>query len=105
MSMSSYTQGALVDFFLPFVNEDGVTPVDPTTVAFKYSCGTTGPVTLTYSGASSAGTGIIWRTGTGNYTARVDTTPFYGTFTGEAISTGVGQTTNTTQVIILQRPI
>lgn len=104
MSITAYTQGDLVDFPFSIVDEQG-TLVDPDIVEFNFTCGTVGPIKFTYTGASAPGTNTVWRTGTGEYRARVDTTSMSGTFKGAGISRGVGQAVGSIQVIIIPNPL
>lgn len=107
MGLSQYTQGDLIDFPLTFTDETGA-PIDPSTVAWVFSCGALGPVTLTYTGASTPASDSVWRTGAGLYVARVDTTPIPVTrptlLRGSAVSTGTGQAVGVLAVILLPNP-
>lgn len=59
------------------------TITDPDTVTLKYKAGSAATVTWTY-----LGTGSIMKTGTGVYTAELDTTALAGSWTIEWIGTG-----------------
>ena len=78
MSITTIYQGNLVDCSVTFKTAAG-TPTDPTAVTFLWKNGTTAATTYTYSGASSPATATVWKTGTGAYTARFDTTGLVGT--------------------------
>lgn len=65
--------------------------VDPAVVELVYQCGSNPEVTLTYQGASSQATGVIWRTAKGRYWAAIDSSTMVGTFNGSWKSTGAGQ--------------
>jgi len=76
--MNHYTAGQLVASDASFYD---VTPAlaDPTTVTVTYRVtNTPGSTTLTYAGSSTPGTGYIYRTATGSYHLRLDSTPFIG---------------------------
>lgn len=70
-------------------------PVDPTTVQFKYTITnnavTTGPFTLTYSGASTPSPGVVARIVSGDYVVWLDTTNLPGFWEYEWLTTGTGQ--------------
>jgi len=100
MSITKYVQGDLVDFPFSVIDESG-NLVDPDIVEFNFTCGTVGPIKFTYTGALTPGTNTVWRTGTGEYRARVDTTSMSGTFQGAGISRGVGQAVGTISVLIV----
>ena len=105
MSQSVYNQGDLVDCPMTFKDESGVL-VDPGHVWFNFQCGSFGVQKIEWDGSStSPATGTVWKTGTGNYTARVDTTPFYGQFNGAGIGTGVGQAVGPISFLVAQNPL
>ncbi len=121
MSISSYTEGNIVDFFLTFTDENDAR-IDPTTVWFVYKwfdkmaapVGAYQIVTLTYVGDSVPAVGIVWRGGSrftgddpnpiGAYTARVDTTGMLGTLYGSGESSGIGQAAGVLVVKIVANP-
>ena len=111
--ITSYTSGDLIDFFFNIFDEEG-NVVDPTTVAFVYSCGSVGPITLTYTSPDSTpATSTVWRTDTGTpptgfvlpyYTARVDSTGLAGIFNGAAVTTGIGQAAQPIRLVVTPNP-
>ena len=103
MSITQFYQGNLIDVFGTFTNEAGAA-TDPTTVKFQWACGTAAPTTYTYSGSSTPATASVWRTGTGTYTARVDTTGLVGTLNMSYESTGTAQAVGVTVVSIVTNP-
>ena len=102
--MNTYTEGEIVDF--TFVDTDASnTPVDPSTLTFKYRAAGRPTQTLTYSGTSTPTVGQIARTSTGNYLAQIDTTGLAGNWTIQWQSTGVGQTTKSDSGKVVAAPL
>lgn len=102
MSIQTAYQGNLLDCSGTFKNASG-TATDPTTVTFVWKCGSsTG--TYTYSGSSTPTTGTVWKTGTGAYTARIDTTGLSGTLSMSFEGTGALQAVGVLVATILVNP-
>ena len=78
MSITTFYEGNLIDCSVVFKTAAG-TATDPSTVTFVWNCGASGPTTYAYAGSSTPGAGTVWRTGTGAFTARFDTTGLAGT--------------------------
>ena len=102
---SIYYAGNLVDFFATFTNAAGAA-TDPSTVAFVYKNSTSSSITLTWDGSSSSpALGTVWRTGTGTFTARIDTTNMVaGTLNTSWESTGSSQAVGVDVVMIKANP-
>ncbi len=107
--MNTYIEGEIVTFQANFANSSA-TPLDPTVVIFWYevvlSAGSP-PIqtfTLTYGSQAIPTVGQVARTGAGIYVALIDTTGLPGQWTVEWKSTGVGQTTGTTEGYVKAAP-
>ena len=97
--MNTYSSGQIVITNGTFLDENN-NPMDPTSVVVQYNASNTPLVTLTYAGSTTSGTGYIFKTSTGNYQLRIDTTPLIGYLKWQYLGGGVGQTTNASSAII-----
>jgi hypothetical protein len=87
-------QGDLIEFRWEFRQNDvpGRPLVNPDNVFFAFQVGDNpSSAPITFAGATTPGTGIIWTTGKGRFRTWVDSTVYSGLYVPKAWSTGMGQ--------------